>query len=360
MAWERILIIENEHCPQGESLAVLLDHHYETESVKCAQEALERIGQRQYDLVLADLSLPEMDGLQLLQRLNQIQDDVPAVIMTGSGSLQRAVLSLKFGAQGFIVKPFTPGELLKAVDTALQKNRLARERENIRLFEALETAHFDAMKALAQAIEAKDHYTRGHCDRMVEYAVAIARELGLSEMEKKILRYAAALHDIGKIGIPEAILNKAGKLTEEEYTIMKAHPEKGAQIIRGVSFLTPVAPLIYHHQERYDGKGYPDGLVGEKIPLGSRIVAVLDTFDAMTSDRPYRKALPLERAIAELKRFSSQQFDPLVVDVFLRVLHERSWELHQFPHADVPANDLSCPMQPQPAEFESFDKGDST
>jgi len=347
MAYEKILIIENKHCSQGESLAVLLSPHYETESVKCAQEGLEKIGQIQFDLVLADASLPEMDGLQLLQRLNQIQDDVPAVIMTGSLNLQKAVLSMKFGAQGFIVKPFTPDELLKTVDTALQKNRLARERENIRLFEALEAAHFDAMKALAQAIEAKDHYTRGHCDRMVEYAVAIAKGLGLSEMERKVLRYAAALHDIGKIGIPETILNKAGKLTEEEYTIMKAHPEKGAEIIRGVSFLAPVAPLIYHHQERYDGKGYPDGLVGDEIPLGSRIVAVLDTFDAMTSDRPYRRALSLERAIAELKLFSKQQFDPLVVDVFLRVLRERSWELHQFPHSDVPANDLACPMQPQ-------------
>jgi HD-GYP domain-containing protein (c-di-GMP phosphodiesterase class II) len=218
---------------------------------------------------------------------------------------------------------------------------MAGERENERLFEALELAHFDAMKALAQAIEAKDHYTRGHCDRMVDYSVAIGVKLGLSGTDRKILRYAAALHDIGKIGIPEVILNKAGKLTEEEYLIMQNHAAKGADIIRGVRFLAPVAPLIYHHQERFDGRGYPDGLAGEKIPLGSRIIAVLDTYDAMTSNRPYRKALPVERAVAELKRFSNQQFDPSVVDAFLTTLQEPSWDAHHVPHPDLSTYNLT-------------------
>jgi putative two-component system response regulator len=320
----RILIIENgDHFP-GRASTILSVHHYEAESAKNVQHALERLVEQSFDLVLVDLSLPEMNGLQLLYRINEVHGDVPAVMMADSGSLQRAVLSLKLGAQGFVVKPFTSRELLAAVETALQKNRRVKQREEMKLLETLEVIRFDLIKALSQAIQVKDHYTGDHCDRIVEYSGSIAEKFGLSPMEKKVLAYAAALHDIGKIGIPESILNKPGRLTEEEYTVMKTHPEKGAAIIQGVGFLAPVVPLIYHHQERYDGLGYPDGLAGANIPLGSRIVAVLDTFDAMTSDRPYRKALPVERAVAELKRFTHQQFDPHVVDAFLQVLEEAS------------------------------------
>jgi putative nucleotidyltransferase with HDIG domain len=196
--------------------------------------------------------------------------------------------------------------------------------ENIRLFEDLQRAHFEAMKALAQAIEAKDQYTRGHCDRTVEYAMAIAEKLALSEGEQKALRYAAFLHDVGKIGIHESILAKEGRLTEDEYRMMQSHPSLGADIIKGVEFLEPVVPLVYHHQERYDGKGYPSGLAGDAIPLGARIVAVLDTFDAMTSNRPYRKAMGLDKAIAELRRCAGTQFDPQVVEAFIAVLEERA------------------------------------
>ncbi|MEW6325686.1 MAG: HD domain-containing phosphohydrolase, partial [Nitrospirota bacterium] len=195
--------------------------------------------------------------------------------------------------------------------------------ENIRLFEDLQRTHFEAMKALAQAIEAKDHYTRGHCDRTVEYAMAIAEQLGLPEEERQALRYAAFLHDVGKIGIHESILAKEGRLTEEEYRLMQNHPSMGAEIIKGVEFLRPVVPLVYHHQERFDGKGYPAGLSGEKIPLGARIVAVLDTFDAMTSDRPYRKAMSLSLAISELRRCAGTQFDPKVVEAFIAVLEAK-------------------------------------
>lgn len=331
MVRERILIIENGDDLPEQSLAILSDHHYETESAKDVHQALGRLSEQPFDLILADLSLPEMNGLQLLHRINKIHGDVPAVVMANSGSIQKAVLSLKLGVQGFVIKPFTPQELLTVVEMALQKDLRVRQ-EKMRLLETLESVHFDVIKALSQAIQVKDHYTGDHCDRIVEYSRDIAEKFCLSPVEKKVLAYAAALHDIGKIGIPEAILNKPGRLTEEEYVIMKTHPEKGAAIIQGVGFLAPVIPLIYHHQERYDGLGYPDGLAGEEIPLGSRIVAVLDTFDAMTSDRPYRKALPVERAVAELKRFTHQQFDPLVVDAFLQVLEETGSQFCESDH----------------------------
>ena len=477
MAGEQILIIDDEPHIQRLCAHILEAKGYHVKTTAWAREALEIIKTIQVDLLVTDLLMPEMDGLQLIWEAREYQRELPAIVMTGHGTMERAVECLKLGVQGFIVKPFTQADIIVTVEEALAKNRLQQENmryrllmplfeisrqllgelnmgrlteelvkiavtethadgarfiqragsgasfvvksdegiaqatpdaisdylvkglsgqadllmltpaapgepviraalqaakfssilcmplvtkgravgalalykgegkpsftqvdvellailcgqaaiaiENIRLFDDLQRTHFEAMKALAQAIEAKDHYTRGHCDRTVEYAMAIAEQLGLPEGERKALRYAAFLHDVGKIGIHESILAKEGRLTEEEYRMMQSHPSLGAEIIKGVEFLEPVVPLVYHHQERFDGKGYPAGLSGEAIPLGARIVAVLDTFDAMTSDRPYRKAMQLSQAIAELRRCAGTQFDPGVVDAFITVLETR-------------------------------------
>jgi response regulator RpfG family c-di-GMP phosphodiesterase len=195
--------------------------------------------------------------------------------------------------------------------------------ENYGLIEELENAHFESLKALASAIEAKDAYTSGHCDRLVDYSALLADKMNMNPDDRKQLRYGAALHDIGKIGIKDAILGKPGKLTPFEYEEMKLHPRIGADILRKIKFLKPVAPIIYHHQECFDGSGYPEGISGEKIPMASRIVAILDTYDAMTTDRPYRKALPAQTAINELLRFSGRQFDPELVKLFIEVLQDK-------------------------------------
>jgi HD-GYP domain-containing protein (c-di-GMP phosphodiesterase class II) len=199
--------------------------------------------------------------------------------------------------------------------------------DNVRLFSEvtakmtqLERAHFDTIKALAGALESKDFYTRHHSDRTVAHADLIGRQMGLSDTERLHTRYAAILHDIGKIGIPERILNKPAKLTDEEYTIMKQHPCIGATIISHIDFLKPVVPLILHDHERWDGRGYPEGLQGDAIPLGSRIIAVVDAYDAMAVDRVYRKAPGHAYAMQELRRCAGTQFDPAVVDAFLDVL----------------------------------------
>lgn len=181
----------------------------------------------------------------------------------------------------------------------------------------LEQAHFNTIQALAEALETKDIYTRHHSERTVNHALMVADELSLSSKDKEYIRYAAILHDIGKIGIPEAILNKPARLTPEEYQLMKQHPVMGAEIVRQVEFLAPVVPLVRHDHERYDGEGYPDRLRGEQIPLGARIVAVVDAYDAMTTDRIYRKAPGSAYAMNELKQCSGTQFDPLVVEAFL-------------------------------------------
>ncbi len=194
---------------------------------------------------------------------------------------------------------------------------------NVQIMEDLRNTHFEAITALAEALEAKDSVTRNHSDRMLRYAMKIAGRLGLNEEKKESLRYLAVLHDIGKIGIPEHVLLKPGKLTDEEYDVMKQHPKIGAELIKKISFLSDVAPLIYAHHEQYDGKGYPMGLSGSDIPIESRIVSVLDAFDAMTSDRPYRQSLGTDRAIQELKDFAGTQFDPCVVEEFITILQEQ-------------------------------------
>ncbi len=194
--------------------------------------------------------------------------------------------------------------------------------ENIELYDNLQNFYLEMVQTLARAIDAKDEYTHDHADRARRYARLIAYRLNLPEAMVRHIEYAALMHDIGKIGIDEKILHKPGRLTDEEREIIKKHPSIGNRIIAPVAFLSPVAPMVLYHQEWYNGQGYPEGLSGEEIPLGARIVAVIDTFDAMTSDRPYRKALPREVAIEELKKGCGTQFDARVVNAFLEILKE--------------------------------------
>jgi HD-GYP domain-containing protein (c-di-GMP phosphodiesterase class II) len=197
---------------------------------------------------------------------------------------------------------------------------------NARLYHKIQDSYFEIVKALAQAIEAKDPYTHGHSERVMEYAVQIAQKLGLPEEEMETLRYAAILHDIGKIGVRGIVLNNPNGLTNEEFDEIKKHPLIGEGIIQPIELLQPIRPLIRHHHEWYNGKGYPDGLSGENIPLGARILVVADAYDAMISDRPYRKALTKETVIKELKRGSGTQFEPKLVEVFLEILKQTCQE----------------------------------
>lgn len=200
--------------------------------------------------------------------------------------------------------------------------------ENIELYNNLQDFYFEMIQTLARAIDAKDSYTYDHADRARHYAKLIAEKMRLPQAIIRHIEYAALMHDIGKIGIDEQILRKAGKLTAQETDIIKKHPTIGNRIISPVTFLAPVAPMVLYHHEWYDGNGYPEGLAGEEIPLGSRIVAVIDAYDAMTSDRPYRKAMPKERAISELQKGSGSQFDPQAVEVFVKILKDEIMNLN--------------------------------
>ena len=193
---------------------------------------------------------------------------------------------------------------------------------NAESLNAVEEAHFETINSMSEAIEARDEYTKNHGDRLVEYATSIASKLGLSDAAIRDIKYGAVLHDVGKIGIRDSVLNKPGRLTDEEYEEIKKHPEIGFNLLKKIKFLAPVANIVLHHQERYDGKGYPEGLQGNSIPVGSRIIAVIDTFDAMTTNRPYRKAMPKEKALQEIKKCSGTQFDPNIVDIFFKIVSE--------------------------------------
>ena len=195
--------------------------------------------------------------------------------------------------------------------------------ENASLYEDLEMSYFSTVKALARAIEVKDPYTYGHSERVTEYAITIAGKMSLSEWDLRNIKYAAALHDIGKIGIARKILNKPGALSEEEFIHVKTHPRLGDSIIEPVTFLQAPREIILHHHERFDGKGYPDGIAGEDIPLGARILAVADSYEAMMSDRPYRKALPVVEAVKEIETNAGTQFDPVVVKAFMEAIVEQ-------------------------------------
>jgi len=210
-------------------------------------------------------------------------------------------------------RDFSPEELARL-------ERLARQTElairSVRQRESLSRFAFDTALALTEAIESRDPYTGGHCRRLAEHAGVVAKQLALPPREIEIVRLGAALHDMGKIVVPDSILKKPDKLTPEEYTIIKQHCYSGGQICKRVGFLMDAYPIVYHHHERWDGKGYPDSLKGERIPLGARIVAVIDAFDAMTTDRPYRAAMPFEAASQILKDGASRQWDPTVVSMF--------------------------------------------
>jgi response regulator RpfG family c-di-GMP phosphodiesterase len=486
MVENRILVVDDEEHIRKICREVLSREKYRVTTLGSGFEALDLAHRERFDVLLTDISMPGMDGLDLLKSFKEIQREITAIVMTGFGTVQNVVRCLHLGAHGFLVKPFSQKDLIQSVEDALERNRILRENtrlrllvplfevgktllselhlnalldkvtevslnethsdlasvillessgrpvlkslarsgegwpekayreamevmvrsvlggkspvivtgsgvtdqrmrkmigplgidamvamplvskdkvvgflilckkgsgrqfrqseidlisvlsgqaaiaiENAMLFEEVEKKnkklqdhYFESVKALAQAIEEKDSVTGSHGDRLENYALSIADRFGLTEQEKISLRYASALHDIGKIGVSEAVLKKAGRLTPEEYAEMKTHPSRGGNILREVRFLDAVIPIIYYHHEQFDGNGYPEGLKGEAIPIGSRIVAVLDAFDAMTSDRPYRKRLSTEVAIRELKKYSGIQFDPNVVDAFVEVFQQ--------------------------------------
>jgi response regulator RpfG family c-di-GMP phosphodiesterase len=297
------------------------------------REALDVFEKTRPPLTVTDVKMPVMDGLQFLKHARAVDADAVVLVLTGVGDVRTAVDSLTGGAHDFILKPVNPAELIHAAERALDHRQLLIERREHqamlerRVAEAtrdleqalgrLEDTYRTTLEALGSAIDTRDVGTHDHSRRVRGYSLAIARAHGMPESSLRDLEHGVLLHDIGKIGIPDAILLKAGPLTPAEWKIMRRHPDIGRQLVEKIPFLQGAVPVVYHHHERWDGTGYPLGLAREAIPVGARIFAIADAFDAMTFDRPYSRAIALEAAREEIRRCAGTHFDPAVVATFL-------------------------------------------
>jgi response regulator RpfG family c-di-GMP phosphodiesterase len=323
----RVLVADDDASIRAVLRSILPSERYAVSEADSGEEALRLFGSLGADLILSDLQMPGFGGLELLRRVRAMDDTVAFIILTGAGTVENAVEALRLQADDYLVKPFNVDEVVLAAERALSYRRLLRENRSyqVHLEERvaeqagqIEALLMDALRSLAAAIETRDDYTGGHVERVARYAAATGRELGLRGDELRALWVGALLHDVGKIGVRDEVLKKPGALTADEYGEMKRHPEIGAVIMERSSFLRPGLPAVLHHQERYDGSGYPYGLRGEDISLQGRIVAVVDTYDAIISSRPYRNGSTCEHALHEIRRNAGTQFDPAVVEAFLR------------------------------------------
>ena len=291
------------------------------EPVTCGDPllALTIFDEGSFDVVITDIHMPGMDGLAMMRSLRERQPELPVVVVTGHGTVDTAIQALREGATGMLVKPFTGAELLAEVRRALSSAQIRYEALQYRYLSPV----LDSIAlTLSTAIEARNLETGEHCRQLGVLSERMAIQLGLDERQQMTIRIGGYLHDIGKIGIADAVLLKPGKLIDSETAEMRRHSEIGAAILEVHEAMSEISQIVRHHHERWDGRGYPDALVGASIPLGGRIIAVADAFSAMTSDRIYRPALPMDRAWAELHAHCGTQFDPEIVEIFGQVVDE--------------------------------------
>jgi len=339
---ERILVVDDEESIREIISSMLSAAGYKTRSASSAVEALAFLNASgEYELMLSDLMMPEMDGIALLERSKEKYPDMPVIMVTAVHDISVALAAIRNGAYDYLLKPFEREQLLAMVRRALETRRLRMEnrayQSNLESLVAarteqlrhamteLERSYDVTLEALGDALDLKDAETVGHSKRVTAFTIAIARAMSLTGEEIKIIARGAFLHDIGKMAIPDAILRKPGALTPEETEIMREHCFRGYQMLKKIPFLSRASEIVYAHQEKYDGTGYPRGLRAEEIPMGARIFSIADTLDAITSDRPYRAAQTISAAREEVLRWSGRQFDPTVVSVFMD-MPDTIWE----------------------------------
>jgi len=315
-----VLVVDDESSIRNGLVFLLRKEGYAPLEASNGREALQKVQDEKPDLVLLDIMMPELNGLEVCRRLKSNEDTrlIPVVLITAVHSHDEKIKAIDAGADDFVNKPINIAELRARVRSLLRMKHLN---------DLLDRAD-NVIAALANAIEAKDEYTEGHNERVSSYSVALARAAGISQDEQEVLRMAGILHDIGKIGVPDNVLNKPGRLDREEFEKIFLHPQEGEKILSPLRCLSGVRDVVLYHHERYDGTGYPKGLKGDKIPLFARIVAIADSYDAMTSTRPYRQALSRQKAIEELENKAGQMWDPELVGIFVGWLNkngDRSW-----------------------------------
>lgn len=319
----------------------MFGHHVDT--ARDGKDVLQLVDDN-YDVIILDINMPDMDGFETMDRLNALSYDIPVLFLTGAGSMDYAVKAINLGAYDFLTKPIEDLDIFNVkIRRAIEKrNFILRERQYkaaleddiqlkaIQLEEqnkllltysnSLENATVQLMSSLQNAMEEKDYYTAGHTMRVTEYALMLGIAMGLTESEILVLRRAAQFHDIGKLVIDLSCIQKPGKLTAEEWILIRKHPTVGANIIQPLGFMNKEQFIIRHHHERMDGTGYPDGLTGDQLDDLTKIIIVVDSYDAMTSRRNYRKNMTMEQAVEELFRCSGTQFEPSIVEYFSRTI----------------------------------------
>jgi putative nucleotidyltransferase with HDIG domain len=371
-----VLVVDDEPMIREILRETLEQKGHRVSEAENGRVAIDAIDGGDYDLVITDVKMPVMDGFTLMKNLGDATEELPVIVITSFSDIDVAVEAMRLGAYDYVVKPFNISQVAISVKRALERRALLLEnqeyrkgleekvvqktidlrRKNKKLEQQAELLEdlllnlresYDAtLDAMVSAIESRDCETKHHCRRVQYYAVLLARRLGLDPDALMDISYGALLHDVGKIGVPDAILLKPGKLTDEEWRVMRNHTLIGHKMISRIRFLRGAADIVLYHHERWDGKGYPYGIAREDIPLSARIFSVVDSFDAITSKRVYKDAIPLADAKVEIARCAGDQFDPEVVAEFLRIPDEDLFDARK--QAEVDARSVS-PQDLQPA-----------
>ena len=310
-----------------DSLSIFLKRTgYQFVGVTDPMEAIEKVKNEHFDLMILDFIMTPFHGDQVVEEIRKFNKDLYILLLTGHKDLAPPLETIKkLDIQGYCEKSDKFDQLLLLIESGIKSIKQMNEIKSINnqlsdTYEKLEQAYLESIETLRYTVEAKDIYTRGHSDRVAEYSVLIGKKLGLSEEELKTLHLGGLFHDIGKIGVPDSILQKSSTLTDDEYSQIKQHPNIGVHILSNASIFQDILPIVEHHHEKFDGSGYPSRLKGNDIPYLARITSVVDSFDAMTSRRSYRDSLSMENVISELKNCSGTQFDPDIVNLFLDIL----------------------------------------
>ena len=344
-----ILIVDDENSIREVLAEGLVGAGYPCSTASDVDDAMHKLENVRFNLVLSDIRMPGGTGLDLLEKIKNHDPDIDVIMVSGVVDTNTALDSIRKGARDYVTKPFNLTDVLFTVDRVVQQRRLLEENREYQkdlenkvavrteelsqknkevqsLFNELKTAFNEiqntyeaTLEALIAALDSRDSETQGHSMRVAEFTALVARNMGISEPELTDIRRGALLHDVGKIGIPDAILRKPGPLNAEEWKVMEQHPELGYNMLKGIDFLEGAIPIVLSHQEKYDGTGYPAGLKADEISLGARIFSVVDTYDAITSTRPYRAGRSYETARDEIIKYSGTQFDPMVVETFLQI-----------------------------------------
>ena len=331
----KIIAVDDE---QGilDSLSIFMKRSgYDFVGITDPIEAINRVKTEHFDLMVLDFIMDPIHGDKVVEEIRKFNKDLYILLLTGHKDLAPPLETIKrLEIQGYCEKSDKFDQLLLLIESGIksiaQMNQIKSINEELSdTYEKLEQAYLESIQTLRYTVEAKDTYTRGHSDRVSEYSVLIGKYLGLPEADLDTLKIGGLFHDIGKIGVPDAILQKNGKLDDDEYSQIKQHPNIGVHILSHAKIFQNILPIVEHHHEKYDGTGYPSRLAGEDIPYLARIAAVADSFDAMTSKRAYRDSLPIDVVIAEFEKFRGTQFDPNIDDVFLDILRNHYDEIEE-------------------------------